>query len=103
MRRILQAMTVVIGLLALSVISPNIDGVHRAAAQTFVSDEIRTHIHPASSPSFIPPGYSRKIIDVKFREGTQVRLRGGQLTGLSAPTSQQLSLILQDFQVQKIA
>ena len=57
---------------------------------------------PASIP-LIPPGYSREIFEVKFREGTQVRLRRDQLTGLSAQASEELSSILQKYPVVSIS
>src|SRR3972149_5356467 len=44
-----------------------------------------------------------QTVEVKFREGTQVRLRGGQLTGLPAQDAEKLASIRQQYEVVNIA
>jgi serine protease len=55
----------------------------------------------ARSPqiSNIPAGYSLEFVDVKFREGSVVRLRAGRWTGLSSAASAQLASVLQRYPI----
>ncbi|MBM4467094.1 MAG: DUF11 domain-containing protein, partial [Chloroflexi bacterium] len=73
-----------------------------AKSPDVTADAVPPVTKPTSIPP-IPPGYSREVFEVKFREGTRVRLRRDQLTGLSAQASEELSFIFQKYPVVSIS